>query len=297
MTDLEQRSSSQMSCSARRVVALVYGAACHAFFGVAVIAMITVMGSGMSLGQGAVPAPYAWLINVGLLVQFTLGHSVLLSKQWGALLLRLAPRPISADMAPTTYVIVASIQVFLLFLAWTPSGIVWWRATGAVFPVSLALFALSWILLVISVMFAGISVQSGFNGWSAVFLGRRARYPDMPTSGVFRFTRNPIYLSFALATWTVPVWTPDQLLVALSLTAYCLIGPLFKEARMRNRYGERFAAYARDVPYWLPGLPPSRSHRPGSKPEMLHDLSRRRADHRATPDGNVRGQSPATPCS
>lgn len=257
--------------------------------------MITVMGSGMSLGQGVVPAPYAWLINVGLLAQFTLGHSVLLSKQGSALLLRLAPRPILADMAPTTYVIVSSIQVFLLFLAWTPSGIVLWRATGAVLLVSLVLFALSWILLVISVMHAGIGLQSGFNGWSAVFFGRRTSYPDMPTSGVFRFTRNPIYLSFALATWMVPVWTPDQLLVALSLTAYCLIGPLFKEARMRHRYGERFAAYARTVPYWVPGFPPCRAQRPDPKPEMLHALSPRRAGRRAAPDGNARSPTCAAP--
>lgn len=46
--------------------------------------------------------------------------------------------------------------------------------------------------------------------------------------------------------------TPDQLVVAASLTAYCLIGPLFKEARFRRIHGAAFAEYARTVPYWLP---------------------------------------------
>jgi protein-S-isoprenylcysteine O-methyltransferase Ste14 len=290
MSVLQRQTYSQMSLSARRVVALVYGATCHAFFAVAIVTMITVMGSGMTWGQGAVPTPYSWLVNVGLLAQFTFGHSVLLSKRGRTLLQRLAPCPISADMAPTTYLIVASIQLFLLFLAWTPSGVVWWQATGALLQGSLVLFVLSWILLMISVINAGISLQSGFNGWSAVFLGRRTSYPDMPTSGVFRFTRNPIYVSFALATWMVPVWTPDQLLVATSLTAYCLIGPLFKEARMSRLYGERFLAYTRNVPYWLPGLPPGRPHRLASQAPRNHTTGGR-INHQSYDDARLRSSS------
>jgi protein-S-isoprenylcysteine O-methyltransferase Ste14 len=50
----------------------------------------------------------------------------------------------------------------------------------------------------------------------------------------------------------VPTWTPDQLVVAIAFTLYCLIGPLLKEARFRRIYGPAFDAYARRVPYWLP---------------------------------------------
>ncbi len=168
-----------------------------------------------------------------------------------------SPRAIAPDMAPTVYVIIAAIQVGLLFALWTPSGTVWWQAEGALFYVFVALFLASWGLLGLSTLNAGIELQSGFNGWSAVYLGRRVRYPDMPTTGLFRFTRNPIYLSFALTTWTVPVWTPDALVVAIGLTAYCVLGPILKEARYRRIHGTRFEAYARDVPYFLPRLTPA----------------------------------------
>ncbi|MEL6680623.1 MAG: isoprenylcysteine carboxylmethyltransferase family protein, partial [Pseudomonadota bacterium] len=70
----------------------------------------------------------------------------------------------------------------------------------------------------------------------------------------FRIIRQPIYVSFALTTWTVPVWTPDQLVLAVSLTAYCLLAPLMKERRFRARYGARFEAYQRSVPYAVPRL-------------------------------------------
>jgi len=57
--------------------------------------------------------------------------------------------------------------------------------------------------------------------------------------GLFRVTRQPIYVSFALTLWTVPTWTPDQLVIAVVLTAYCLFAPLFKEARYRRIMARR----------------------------------------------------------
>ena len=80
----------------------------------------------------------------------------------------------------------------------------------------------------------------------------------MPHRGLFRLCRQPIYVSFALTLWTVPSWTPDQLAVAVALTLYCVLGPLFKEARFRRSFGTEFARYRANVPYWLPGPRPSR---------------------------------------
>ena len=74
----------------------------------------------------------------------------------------------------------------------------------------------------------------------------------MPVTGLFRLTRQPIYVSFALTLWTVPTWTPDQLAVAMTLTAYCLLAPLLKEQRYRRIYGQAFISYSQTVPYWLP---------------------------------------------
>jgi protein-S-isoprenylcysteine O-methyltransferase Ste14 len=96
-------------------------------------------------------------------------------------------------------------------------------------------------------------------------------FPDMPTGGLFRLIRQPIYVSFALTLWTVPVWTPDQLAVACTLTAYCLAAPLLKERRFATRYGSRFAAYKAAVPYALPTLR-RRSTDAGSHTQRPDDL-------------------------
>lgn len=245
-------STSELRPGIRKAIALAYGSVCHAIFGVAALTMVVVMGSGMTLGQGRVPEPWSIVANIALLLQLPLGHSFFLSDRGRRMLKWFAPRVVASDMAPTVYVIIAALQVGALFALWTPSGIVWWQAEGALFYVFVALFLSAWGLLGLSTLNAGLGLQSGFNGWSAVFLGRRVRYPDMPTTGLFRFTRNPIYVSFALTTWTVPVWTPDALLVAIGLTTYCVLGPILKEARYRRIHGARFEAYAATVPYFVP---------------------------------------------
>jgi len=240
------------STASRLRVALIYGGVCHLLFVLAFGAMIVAMATGMTWSHGAVPRPWNWVANTLLLLQFPLGHSLLLSAPGRKWLQKPAPGAFASDLAPTTYVIVASIQVLLLFAAWTPSEIIWWEAAGSWRVGWSILYGTSWVLLGIAIVNAGPGLQSGFSGWWAVFRGRRVAYPDMPTKGLFRISRQPIYVAFAATTWTTPTWTPDQLAVALGLTGYCLIGPGFKEARFRRLYGSRFEAYAERVPYWLP---------------------------------------------
>jgi protein-S-isoprenylcysteine O-methyltransferase Ste14 len=59
--------------------------------------------------------------------------------------------------------------------------------------------------------------------------------------------------------WTVPVWTPDQLVLATVYTGYCVLAPKLKERRFLKIYGDTFRAYQARVPYWLPQLPARRS--------------------------------------
>ena len=236
----------------RHIVALAYGAVCHSVFLVAVAAMISMMWFGMSRSLGAVPQPWAWAVNVALLAQFPLGHSLLLTRRGRGLLARLAPPDHGQTLATTTYAIVASVQLCLLFLFWTPSGIIWLQAEGWALWAIGGAYAVSWALLAKASFDAGAEVQSGLLGWSSLLRGVRPIFPDMPETGLFRYVRQPIYVSFALTTWTVPTWTPDQLLLASALTGYCLLGPLHKERRLEKIFGARFERYRAKVPYWLP---------------------------------------------
>ena len=238
----------------RIALALTLGVLCHALFAAGVLAMVVAMFFGMSESLGTVPWPWAALANAALIVQFPLAHSTLLTGSGGRLLARLIPGPHGQTLATTTYAIIASAQLLALFALWTPSGIVWWRAEGAMFWAVTAANAASWLILLKASFDAGAEVQSGALGWMSLLARIRPVFPDMPTRGLFRLIRQPIYVAFALTLWTPPVWTPDQLVLAVSFTAYCLLAPRLKERRFAARYGSRFDHYRATVPYVLPRL-------------------------------------------
>jgi len=236
------------------MLALLWGGVCHALFAGAVLAMIVGMWFGMSLALGTVPYPWSWLANCLLLLQFPLVHSLLLTGMGQRWLARPAPYNAGVTLSTTTFAIIASIQLLMLFVLWTPSGIVFWRASGSELWLIATLYTLSWLFLVKASWDAGAEVQSGVLGWMSLMRSVRPHYPPMPTAGTFKYLRHPIYLAFALTTWTVPTWTPDQLLLASVLTLYCALGPLAKERRFERRYGSDWRRYRARTPFWFPRL-------------------------------------------
>ena len=244
----------------RIALALCFGALCHAIFAAGVLAMIVMMFFGLSKSLGTVSWPIAALANAALIAPFPLAHSLLLTGPGGRFLACLIPGPHGQTLATTTYAIIASTQLLALFTLWTPSGIVWWQAEGAVFWIVTGAYSASWLILLKASFDAGAEVQSGALGWMSLMARIRPVFPDMPTQGLFRLIRQPIYVAFALTLWTVPIWTPDQLALAICFTSYCLLAPRLKERRFARRYGERFARYRANVPYALPRWQQGRSN-------------------------------------
>ena len=238
----------------RLLLATGTGIVCHVLFTLAVLSMITAMFFGMSRSLGTVPWPFAIVTNALLILQFPVAHSWFLTGRGGRSLTRLIPGPDGKTLATTTYAIIASAQLLALFALWTPSGVIWWEAEGAAFWIICIAYASAWLMLIKASFDAGAEVQLGALGWMSLAAKIKPVFPDMPTQGLFRIIRQPIYVAFALTLWTVPVWTPDQLALALSFTAYCVLAPLLKERRFTARYGARFARYRERVPYAIPRL-------------------------------------------
>ena len=224
----------------RPAIALISGAVCHACFVLGVGTMIVAMYFGMSRSLGALEAPWSWIANAFLLAQFPIAHSFLLTNRGRALLARLAPAGMGSTLSSTTYVTIASLQILALFALWSPSDTIWWQAVGPV------------LVLMSTPLRDGLAAArqshgrcqprsaDGVLGLVGLARNRTPIYPRMPENGLFRLSRQPIYVTFTLTVWTVPTWTPDQLVVAMTFTLYCLFGPLFKEARFRRIYGSAF---------------------------------------------------------
>lgn len=239
----------------RIVLALGAASLTHGLFAAAIVTMAIALYSGLAIGRGTLRGAPAVLANLALVLQFPAIHSLLLSKRGRGLLARLAPAPFAVDFAPTTFVGIASLQLLATFLLWSPSGVVLYRAEGSALLAFQIAYAASWCLLVRAIADAGLGVQTGSIGWLAVLRGRKPEYGAMPQRGLFRASRQPIYLAYALTLWTGPVRTLDGLLLAVFWTGYCYLGPLHKEKRYLGYFGERFAEYRSRVPYFFPRIP------------------------------------------
>ena len=238
----------------RRLVALVTGILTHLLFALGVGWMMLSLATGLQTGFGPFRGRAALVANALLALQYPALHSFFLASRGRRLLERVAPLGLGRDLSSTLYVAFASLQLVLVFGLWSPSGIVWWQATGALRVAFLAAYAASWLLLMKAMGDAGLPLQLGYLGWTAVFRGESPRYGALPETGLFRVCRQPVYLAFALTLWTGPVWTPDRLFLACAWTSYCLLGPLLKERRYVRIHGESFLRYREGVPYWLPRL-------------------------------------------
>jgi protein-S-isoprenylcysteine O-methyltransferase Ste14 len=238
--------------SKRWMVAITYGFFCHLIFTASVLAMLISMFFGMSQSFGNISAPFYYFTNLLLLLQFPLAHSFLLSSKGRRYLLFFSPRDYSKTLASTVFALFASIQLFVLFVFWTPTQIIIWEASGPFFIMMCALYGCSWLLLVWASIDAGAELQSGALGWMSLAQNKTPKFPDFPTVGLFKFIRQPIYASFALTTWTTPNWTLDQLLIALVFTYYCIVAPRFKEKRFEKKFGGKFTDYKSKVPYMVP---------------------------------------------
>ena len=240
--------------SKRWMIAVLYGLVCHIIFTASVITMLVSLFFGMSQSFGKIPDPYSYFVNLLLLLQFPLAHSFLLSTTGQKYLLYFSPKDYSKTLAPTIFALLASLQLFLLFFFWTPTQIIIWEASGTSYFVMCTLYSCSWLLLVWASIDAGAELQSGALGWMSLAQNKVPKFPDLPTLGLFKFIRQPIYASFALTTWTTPNWTVDQLLIAAIFTAYCVIAPKFKEKRFEKRFGKKFTNYQSQVPYMVPSF-------------------------------------------
>lgn len=236
----------------RRQIAIVYGLICHILFVVAVGLMAYSLWFGLQLSFIHIPQSYGLWCNLILLLQFPLIHSLLLTPVGRKILLRCAPGPYSNVLQTTTFAIIASIQLILVFGCWTPSGVVWWSASGLWLWCLASVFAFSWLFLLKAMSDADIRVQSGALGWWSLFRNRSPDFRGFSPRGVFLACRQPIYLAFGMVIWSAPTWTPDHALIALFWTVYLIVAPRLKERRYADRFGQPFKDYQLSVPYLFP---------------------------------------------
>lgn len=238
-----------------RLTVFLYGAVCYLIFFATFAYAIGFVGNVLvpkSIDSGTPGAFWpSLLINLGLLGVFGIQHSVMARpgfKRWWT---KLVPKPIERS----TYVLFASVALILLFWQWRPlPEIVWSVEHQAGRTVLWSLFGLGWGLVLVATFMISHAHLFGMRQVYDYLNRRHLWEPGFQTPGLYGHMRHPIMTGFFIAFWATPDMTVGHLIFAIVTTSYILVALKLEEHDLMAAFGERYAAYRRRVPMFIPRL-------------------------------------------
>lgn len=191
----------------------------------------------------------ALLINAGLLSLFAIQHSVMARpgfKKWWT-------KIIPSQVERSTYVLLSSLILILLFWQWRPlTDIIWNIETGLWHSILTGLFWLGWGLVLLSTFQINHFDLFGLRQVYLHLKNKEITPIQFKEPLLYRYMRHPLMLGFIIAFWATPYMTLGHLVFALATTGYIFIGIWFEERDLMKSHGEKYKEYRERVRMLIP---------------------------------------------
>lgn len=191
----------------------------------------------------------ALLVNALLLGLFAIQHSVMARQWFKKWWTKIVPRPIERS----TYVLLTSLCLMLLYWQWRPMGEVIWEvrnATGR--SVLLVLFWVGWLLILVSTFMIDHFDLFGLRQTYLYLKGKEYTPVGFKAPMLYKYLRHPIMLGFLIAFWATPRMTLGHLVFSIATTGYILLAIQWEEKDLIRSYGEGYAHYRERTSMLLP---------------------------------------------
>jgi protein-S-isoprenylcysteine O-methyltransferase Ste14 len=237
----------------KRLLAFIYGLVSYLIFIFTFLYAIGFVGNFIVPRSidSATPAPFsqALLINALLLAVFAVQHSVMARPAFKRRWTRIVPKPVERS----TYVLLSSLALILLFWQWRMMPDVVWDVENAAGRYILwAVFFLGWAIVLLGTYLINHLDLFGLRQVNLYRRGEKYTELEFRTPFLYKIVRHPIMLGFIIAFWATPRLTIGHLVFALATTAYILIAIQFEERDLASVHGTAYEAYREQVSMLLP---------------------------------------------
>ena len=236
-----------------KIIAFCYGLAAYLVFFFTflyAIGFVTGLGVPKTIDTGAiVPLGEALAVNVLLMSLFAVQHSVMARRQFKEWWTQFVP----ATVERSTYVLLASCALILLFWQWRPIPAVVWEVVDPKLATTITGISLvGWLLVLASTFMINHFELFGVHQVVNNLTSRTMPAPRFHTPLFYKFVRHPLYLGFIIAFWVTPTMTAGHLLFAAVTTAYIFIGMLLEERDLVDVFGDDYRRYRQRVAMIVP---------------------------------------------
>jgi protein-S-isoprenylcysteine O-methyltransferase Ste14 len=238
-----------------KLIAFLYGLVAYVVFCVAVlyaIGFVTGLFVPKTIDSGPVGSPVeAVIIDVLLMSLFAIQHSVMARPQFKKWWTQFVPAPVERS----TYVLLASLVLLLLFWQWRPIPDVVWQVSNPQIAMALvALGLVGWVIVFTSTFLINHFELFGLHQVTNNLVGKPMPKIRFRTPVLYNLVRHPIYLGFIIAFWSTPTMTAGHVLFAAVTTAYIFVGIALEEHDLVEIFGDEYLRYRKRVAMIVPFL-------------------------------------------
>lgn len=238
----------------KRIAAFAYGVASYAvFFGTFLYAIgfLANFGVPKSIDSGPTRSTLgAIAVDAGLLALFAVQHSVMARPWFKKAWTRIVPEPVERS----TYVLLSSVALILLFWLWQPIGGILWSLEGGAAAAVLAVYAIGLGIVLLSTALINHFDLFGLRQVYLYLTGRPYTHLEFRTPLLYRYVRHPLYLGWMVTFWAAPTMSAARLFFAVMTTVYMLMAIRWEEADLVAMHGDKYRRYREQKPMIVPSL-------------------------------------------